>query len=132
MKAQPFQREAQELLGKVDDLLSDERRWVQGVPSRDVNGVAGDGDERLAACWCLTGAMDRFRMVTRDGARILAAVELRRAIDRGHGLADWPAAMPIGRTRASLQLWNDAQGRTFPEVKAVIASARVAMAEALA
>ena len=113
---------AAKLLGQVDDLLNEEARWVQGVAARDLSGQPCDGDYQFARCWCLTGAIDHFRLTTTYAARYRAEKALRRAIERSHGLE--PRACSDSALRANVQMWNDAEARTFAEVKAIFVAAR--------
>ena len=110
------------VIDDVDELLSDETRWVQGVAARDLTGGACDGDYQFARCWCLTGALDHFRTDHHFGARYRAEKALRRAIERFNGLA--PRVCSDQAMRSSIQTWNDAQARTFAEVKMILAAAR--------
>lgn len=109
--------EAKELLadlGAIDALLSDESKWTQGdlgrlcdgTPTRDVD----------AACrWCLSGAAMKVAggVFNRRWRGVLEALER-------HTGRDWYC----------VPQWNDHDGRTFAEVKQLLAAARTRISAA--
>lgn len=86
---------------KVQDILTDESKWCKGALARDVNGfevedVWSDG----AVKFCLFGAIKRAL------GNFSGAMEI-----------DDKICTKLGRDSV---LWNDAQDRTFAEVRGLI------------
>jgi len=97
--------EVRDVLRKVrDEVLTGPERWTQNTNARDAHGNVVGCDAPEATCWCLHGALYK---VGADG-RVFSDTEdaLSSAVD-SYG--------PAGYIR-----WQDASGRTFPEVRALL------------
>lgn len=84
---------------KVQDLLTDEGKWIQKSIARDAQGNRTYFDASDAVCWCLVGALHKCYLNAR-------AQEI------------------CGQIFDKLQLapaeWNDAPERTFADVRRLI------------
>lgn len=93
-----------DLLPKVEamqELLKDPAHWTKGDSAKSVTGMPVNPTSPLAACWCLSGAVEK---IADD------AVEYRRALINLVRLAT--------RRRGAnfVFTWNDARERTHAEV----------------
>jgi hypothetical protein len=106
-----------EYLDELDALLSDESKWIQGVFARDAAGDSCVLRKEDAACWCLIGAA--YRVTPDSGAHVKLLCLLRDFLPQRYARSDEGPFLAIAR-------WNDAETRTFADVKALIAKARAA------
>ncbi len=86
---------------KIQDLLTSESTWTQGVNARDIDGNEVDEYNSNAVCWCLSAAIeicyfgsDKFYEFREQIAKDLK-VEF-------------------------IHLWNDEEKRTFKDVRNLI------------
>jgi len=85
---------------KIQELYSnDPSRWTKGSDARDINGATVDVDDVSAVCWCLLGASARCYGKGR-------CIEMHDKI--------------VDKVGCCVSHWNDAPGRTFEEVKALV------------
>ena len=91
---------------KIQDLLSDQSKWTQGVYARDKSGNPILPNDLAATCWCLEGAI----------MKCYAAEEQYTIIKRianflFKGFPKWEAGLPY---------WNDDPNRTFKEIRFIV------------
>lgn len=103
----------------VAELLAAPERWTKGwFARRDDNLVGGwvlPNDPR-AACWCLSGAVER--VYPSGGAQADACCKLYRVLEELGDRAD-PA------NGFDLSAWNDAASRTHAEVLELVTKAGI-------
>jgi hypothetical protein len=46
-----------EIIKAARELISDPKRWTQGASARDDTGSEHYGSDKVAVCWCATGAV---------------------------------------------------------------------------
>lgn len=107
---------AAEILLKAAEFLTDER-WTQGDLSRDAQGNEVYHDSPDACRWCANGAL---RKVTDDDEQEYSEAEAY--------LLDVVQAAGFG----AVEDWNDAQGRTAAQVRAMLRKAAKVMERNLA
>lgn len=83
---------------KVHELLDSPERWTQGWLAKDKEGRHVSVHADNATCFCLVGAVGKCY----SGLRYLNVIEV---LEKEIGM--------IAR-------WNDARGRTFDQVKALV------------
>jgi len=85
---------------KIKELFSnDSSRWTRGANARDINGAREDVDSNSALCWCLVGASIKC-----------------------YGRSSWSYICDkiVDKVGCRVVDWNDAPGRTFEDVKALV------------
>jgi hypothetical protein len=85
---------------KVSEFLSDRSRWTQHATARDASGDITHPDSPNAVCFCLLGAI--YKSTDSAIERILTIKKIENHVKEFTGL------------------WNDAPGRQFEEVKALL------------
>ena len=85
----------------MSELLSKRSRWTKGAFARRGDGASVSAFDQSARSWCLLGAASKCG----QGDEFLA----------------WWAKHHRGSHRLGLTGWNDEAGRTFKEVRKVIA-----------
>ena len=93
---------------KAHELLSDESKWCQKTFAVDAHGVSIHCDNPRAVAWCLDGALLRCYLDARASDRA-AYRQVANAIRAGG-----PG------TLGGVSAWNDAPGRTYAEVYALL------------
>ena len=88
---------------KIRELLSGPEKWTQKALARGASGELEDLYSQSAVQWCLMGAMARCYPGSADEIRKKVRVRL------------------FGRQYGLISRWNDAPGRTFEEVRALVA-----------
>lgn len=84
---------------QIIELYRNESRWCQGASARDARGFVSDIHGTNSVCWCFGGAIQRCYPTS--------SVEVRQRIKDHLGIEN-------------LVHWNDAPGRTFEDVLAVV------------
>ncbi len=102
----------------ISELLTDESKWTTEVYARDAAGRPVSAVDPTACRWCLTGAM--IRCYTDPDQADAAEAKLLAAWARWE-----PRAHEQNPTASTLTGWNDAFGRTFEDVKALVEEAGV-------
>lgn len=85
---------------KIHELLSESGRWCRGSAARDAAGVPIGPHDPRATCWCLQGAAT----VCYPDADVPGVCERMRAASGAEILARW----------------NDADQRTFDQVRSLV------------
>jgi hypothetical protein len=111
-----------EILNAAADLLEKPGAWTQGAFSRNADGSADYGEEdeepivaATPVCWCALGAI--AQVTDRDP---LALPTFSEAYPTETGQAKRFLAGMLG---VSVEIWNDASGRTQAEVVAKLREA---------
>lgn len=97
-------------LDALDALFSDESKWTQDYWAHDRAGARVNELDDSATCWCIRGAIRRVLHAQQD-----AHTPLREAFHK-----------TIGTT--FIASWNDEPGRTFADIKKLIADTRARVA----
>ncbi len=95
----------------VQELLVDETKWIQGSLANDSWGDSVHSLDSNACAWCLIGALEYC--YTDKEAYNTAYAKLLKIIRRRQ------------ENVGNIADWNDENGRTFAEVRAVITSANI-------
>jgi hypothetical protein len=84
---------------KVHELLDTPDKWTQGVYAKDSYGSEVDFNSEAAVCWCLQGAITHRYTSYRDEEGVFEDIQARLGVH----LVDW----------------NDKDGRTLDEIRAL-------------
>ena len=98
---------------KISELLSSPEKWTQRSYARDALGGTVQTRSKDAVCWCLVGAL--LKCYSGDAAFGDVNASLEAAIRRRQTKGTIP----------TLASWNDLEGRTFAEVRAIVEEAGV-------
>jgi hypothetical protein len=107
------------LIGAIErlaEILNGPDKWTQGAASRDAEGHSVRWSDPSAIRFCLTGAC-------------------AKAASKENGYVENAVFVPLldrieSMLKESITAWNDKEGRTFNEVRAVIERLRSAAASA--
>ena len=92
---------------KVSELLTDETKWCQGAYARDIHGQEVSYYSLKAVRYCLTGAILQCYQDIDKGNQVSEAV-----IGVGEAV--------IGVIEDDIFTWNDADERTFADIRKLI------------
>lgn len=84
---------------KVRELFTDASKWAKGAEARNSDGLRTQFDSPFAVSWCLGGALAKCYPNTYPSLR----VEVQMQMGIRH-----------------ISVWNDADNRTFEEVKELV------------
>ncbi len=87
---------------KAYELLSDESRWARKNYAYEVEGGSCDPRSSNACAWCVLGAIERCYY------------------DDGITKTYLDVMSKLGNRVGNIPCWNDAKGRTYEEVLAVL------------
>ena len=101
---------------KVKDLLTDPSKWTQCKMARDAKGIAlVDQELEYGVSFCLLGAVRRcYIRGTKEYNDILRRICNKIKLD--YSVPEWGMDLVSG----PITCWNDKDGRTFEEVRALV------------
>jgi hypothetical protein len=106
-----------EALNALDDKLSSPETWTQRSWARNAQGTEEFEFSSNAVCWCVLGCLMLLTEENHSGTMNQAGQDTRILLDQQAGY--------------NISKWNDADGRTFQDVKDLLSRAKTSLQEPL-
>lgn len=104
------------LIKQLQEFFDKEEKWAKDYYAFSDNGQPVAAREKIACCWCLTGAIEKICDTNYEGRRYLT-IALNNSIDELSAMGKLPNKFYVGIVQ-----FNDNPTTTFEHIKLVLSN----------